>query len=123
MILSFASKEIWFVKVAKNGKESTISPFASRQHEADGCLLMHTAHASNVVSHCGLFTRHRCCCSMCTLLSKLSELWFKTDIGYNIGYININKFVQKLVPTASFDLLAFNCLTGCDSTSYFSGRG
>ena len=35
----------------------------------------------------------------------------------------MNRIVHKLVPEASLCLLAFHCLNGCDSTSYFNGKG
>ena len=52
-----------------------------------------------------------------------AELWFRTGKGKDDRYICINRLVQKLGPEVCNGMLALHCLTGCDSTSYLSGRG
>ncbi|CAB3983851.1 Hypothetical predicted protein [Paramuricea clavata] len=105
---------------------SSVSSLFSDQEEADTRLLLHVKHASNThqrvvlqspdtdvavlcVAH---FQNIRCC-----------ELWFQTGLKDKARFIPIHSLQSSLGPLLSKALPAYHALTGCDTTSAFSGIG
>ena len=63
------------------------------------------------------------CHHFASSFQHVREMWFKTGTGQKRRYIPIHKIVESLGATASKMLPTFHSITGCDSTSSFSGIG
>ena len=51
------------------------------------------------------------------------ELWIGFGVGKHFHYIPIHEIVKKMSSEMRKALPAFHALTGCDTTSFFSGSG
>ena len=51
------------------------------------------------------------------------DMWFKTGTEEKVRYIPMHEISIELGQELTSVLLAFHAVTGCDSTSYFKGRG
>ena len=51
-----------------------------------------------------------------------SQLWMRAGTANRRRYMSINVLNRKIPVGAASQLLAFHALTGCDTTSYFSGH-
>ena len=51
------------------------------------------------------------------------ELWVAFGTGANLRYIAAHKICSRLGPRVSKTLPFFHAFTGCDTVSYFSGKG
>ncbi len=109
----------------KNNAKKSVAALASHQDEADGILMLHVSHASSTASQIII-------CSPDTDVLALavhfcadmgSELWVKTGSGKNVRYVSINMAVSALDRDLLKCVLPFHALTGCDSVSFFSGKG
>src|SRR6218665_1789141 len=54
---------------------------------------------------------------------KLEELWVHFGVGRNMPLIAAHELSQALGPAKCLALPVFHCLTGCDTTSSFGGKG
>jgi hypothetical protein len=54
---------------------------------------------------------------------KASELWIHFGVGKNVRLIAINDICAALGPSRCAALPAFHALTGCDTVSFFYGKG
>ena len=60
--------------------------------------------------------------SIVTTLSAC-ELWVAYGTGKNLRYVAAHKIALKLGSEKSKALPMFHALTGCDTVSFFAGRG
>ena len=125
LVISYGSDGQLVGVLVKDGRSLEVRCLASKQHEADGCLLLHASHAA---ATCGQVV----VCSPDTDVLVLSvhfcllvgvQLWFKTGTGAKTRYIQVNDLVQKLGHPVVSGIVAFHSLTGSDTTSGFTGRG
>ena len=93
--------------------------------EADGVIMLHASDASRTASQVII-------CSPDTDVTVLAihfcraigcELWIKTGSGVKKRYLSVNTTAATLGVDLAQRILPFHALTGCDSVSYFSGKG
>jgi hypothetical protein len=53
---------------------------------------------------------------------KASQIWMRAGTANRRKYIPIHEVIKKIPVGAADHILAFHALTGCDTTSYFSGH-
>ena len=54
---------------------------------------------------------------------ELEELWVAFGVGKNLRYLPMHKIVSSRTTLQCEGLPFFHALTGCDTVSFFSGRG
>ena len=57
------------------------------------------------------------------LKTSLSELWVAFGVGKYFRYLPAHEIARKLGPERCIALPMFHAVTGCDTVSYFNGRG
>ena len=54
---------------------------------------------------------------------SLNELWIAFGVGKQFQYIAAHEIFASLGPSKSLTLPMFHALTGCDTVSFFHGKG
>lgn len=54
---------------------------------------------------------------------ELQELWIAFGVGNHFRYLPIHKITTFLIQQQCETLLFFHAVTGCDTVSYFAGKG
>ena len=115
------------VFVTKNGDSTVVPSLQSPLNEADGCLMLHAAHAAYSVNQARIIIW-----SPDTDVAVLAihfsqeinaDIWFKTGVKKNTRFLHISDIAHTLGQDLRNSILAFHCLTGCDCTSSFAGKG
>ena len=57
------------------------------------------------------------------LHNNITELWIKFGTGKNFRYLPIHEIAQVLGPERNVALLMFHAFKGCDTVSFFWGKG
>lgn len=112
--------------MCSRGFSSSIPSLLSDQEEADTRLVLHAKHASITHQRIVIQSPDRDVAVLCVAhfqSVQCQELWFKTGVKDKARYIPIHSLHSSLGPLLSKALPAFHALTGCDTTSGFSGIG
>ena len=54
---------------------------------------------------------------------SVNEIWIAIGTGKNFRYLPVHSIAEQLGPQRSKALRMFHSITGCDTVSFFSGRG
>ena len=108
------------------GHSECLDELHSDHEEADTRMMLHAFHASQYHDRVVIQSPH-------TDVAVLSdyffssmhcpELWFRTGTKDKLRYLPIHTIANHLGPSMCAALPGFHALTGCDSTSAFSGIG
>ena len=92
------------------------------QEEADTRMLLHAADFKRVIIRT---VETDVVVVAVSLFHKIGaeKLWFEFSTGKHTRYISVHGIVHALGTEKAESLIAFHVLTGCDQTSFFSGRG
>jgi len=98
----------------------------STQMEADGRLILHASDASSGYKKIMIRTVDTDVVILAVAFFhqlNIEELWVAFGTRDTLHYIPIHTIVAQLGRDKSMALLMFHAVTGCDTVSFFSGRG
>ena len=102
-------------------RASLIRRLTCNHEEADTRMLLHTSHAVDMLSRAVIVSPDTDV-GMHFAQTIGSELWFKTGVKGLVWYIQLHDIAGELGSKMCDSILAPHAPTGCDSTSYLSGK-
>ncbi len=114
--------------VVHQGSVRPVAELESDHEEADSRMFLHINHAVEVldIKRFVLWSIDSDVAAMCPRFCKelaIEELHFKTGVGHRKRYIPMHTVAEEIGVDMSQILPTVHALSGCDSTSAFSGVG
>lgn len=110
------------------GFQRDVPELKSDQEEADSRMFLHISYAQNMLKPVrtilwSIDSDVEAMCPRYCILLGINELYFTTGVKQKKRFIPIHKVVEKNGHDMSLVLPVIHALSGCDSTSSFSGIG
>ena len=109
----------------RGGNASLIRSLACNQEEIDTHMLLHASHTADTPSRDVIVSPDTDVAVLGVHFAQTigSEIWFKTGVKDLVRYIPLHDIARDFGSKICESMLACPALTGCDSTSYLSGKG
>ena len=111
---------------AESSKLGKLSHMASNQEEADTRIVLHAADATSKGFQ-NIVIRSQDTDVLVLLVHHSSKsarnIWMKVGTSKKVRFISVRGIMQSIGPQACQALPGFHAITGCDTTSQFSGIG